>query len=63
MTTIKIHNVADNSEIEREMTEEEIIAWQKAQSDSEHLASEKAHKASVLEKLGITEEEAKLLLS
>lgn len=62
MNNVKIHNVSTGEESEREMTEEELIALQKAKSDSEQLAAKKAEKAFVLAKLGITEEEARLLL-
>lgn len=58
--TIKIHNAQTGEIIERQMNAEELAEMNK-------LAQEKAEaataKAALLEKLGITEEEAKLLLS
>lgn len=67
MPTIKIYNTFDNSEIEREMTEQELSDWHKSQEEStklqKKLAEAAAAKATILEKLGITEDEAKLLLS
>lgn len=70
MTHIKIHNIKTGEVIEREMNAEELAQWQadKAQSEAEAQAKAKAKaeaeaaKAALLEKLGITEEEAKLLL-
>ena len=64
---IKLVNAATGEEIEREMNEEEL-AVQAADSAAEMLrletlAVKAAEKAALLEKLGITEDEAKLLLS
>lgn len=67
MTTIKIHNVETGEVIEREMNAEELAQWEldkaataaKAQAEIEAAAA----KAALLDKLGITEQEAKLLLS
>jgi hypothetical protein len=67
MSTIKIVDVSTNEIIEREMTEEEnkdianrklMVANEKSQAEAAATA-----KAALLEKLGITEEEARLLLS
>lgn len=67
MSHIFIHNVSTGEIIEREMTEQEL-----AQLEADKLASEAsaqaalekaAQKVALLERLGITEEEAKLLLS
>lgn len=67
MTTIKIHNVETGEIIEREMNAEELTQWEADQAKAEAEAQAKveaaAVKAALLEKLGITEEEAKLLLS
>jgi hypothetical protein len=67
MPIIKIHNVETGEVIEREMTDEEI---EQRETDQALLASQAAEaeakaakKASLLQRLGITEEEAKLLLS
>lgn len=65
--TIKIHNSETDEIIEREMNEEEL-----AQHEADMAAIEAAKtaevakataKAELLERLGITEAEAKLLLS
>ena len=63
---IRIHNVETDEIIDREMTDEEFAAYkaQKA-TDAIKLAEAKAKaeaKAALLERLGITEEEAALLL-
>jgi hypothetical protein len=69
--TIKIVNVETGEEIEREMTAEEIdpsLTWtdkEKEEANSLELAKAQkaADKAALLTKLGITDDEAKLLLS
>lgn len=61
---IKIHNVETGEIIEREMTADELTQWELHQAES--LAAEakaEADKAALLAKLGITAEEANLLLS
>lgn len=67
MTTIKIHNVETNEVIEREMNAQELAQFEKdkaaAKLQAEAKAATLAAKASLLQKLGITEEEAKFLLS
>lgn len=67
MPTIKIHNVTTDEIIEREMTADELaqleIDLSKAENEAKQIAEVEAKKAALLEKLGITEEEAKLLLS
>ncbi len=67
MTKIQIHNVETGEIIEREMTLEEIAQRQadeaKFLAESQATAQAAAAKAALLAKLGITEEEAKLLLS
>lgn len=67
MTTIKIHNVETGEVIEREMNAEELAQWELDKAQAEAAVQAKAEaaaaKAALLEKLGITEEEAKLLLS
>lgn len=66
MSIIKIHNVETGEIIERDMTAEELAQVQadaKAQAEREAQAqAQAAAKAALLERLGITEEEAKLLL-
>lgn len=67
MTTITIHNVETNEVIEREMNAEELVQWEidnaKAETEAQTKAEAASKKVALLEKLGITEEEAKLLLS
>lgn len=63
---IRIHNIETNEIIDREMTEEEFIKFKAEQeATAQAKANEQAQaaaKAALLERLGITEEEAKLLL-
>ena len=63
---IKIHNAATGEVIEREMTADEIAELEneqnKAQININALAQKQAAKLSDLEKLGLTEEEAKAFL-
>ena len=65
--TIKIHNVKTGEVVEREMTAQELVQWEldqaQAKSEREAKAAKAAEKVALLEKLGITEEEAKLLLA
>lgn len=67
MPIIKIHNVETGEVIEREMNENEIAQYEaekaRAEAEIEAKTEVAAAKAALLEKLGITEEEAKLLLS
>lgn len=67
MTIIKIHNVQTGEVIEREMNAEELAQWEidqaKANAEIAKQAEAAAAKAALLAKLGITEDEAKLLLS
>lgn len=64
--TVRVHNVQTGEVIDREMNDEELAKWEEAQKaiaeEAEKLAAEANAKAALLEKLGITEEEAKLLL-
>lgn len=64
---IKIHNAETGEVIEREMNQEELAQLKKDENQTaERIAKEAAvaiAKLALLEKLGITEEEAKLLLS
>ena len=64
---VKIHNAETNEVIDREMNDKEFAIYQrdvkeyeKEQAKAEAKATAKA---ALLSKLGITEEEAKLLLS
>lgn len=67
MSFIKIHNAETGEVIEREMNDQELLQWQTNKSEAESKIKLKAQalaaKHTLLEKLGITEEEAKLLLS
>jgi len=63
---IRIHNIETNEVIDREMTDEEFAQWQadkvaEAAKQAEAEAKEAARQA-VLNRLGITEEEARILL-
>jgi mevalonate kinase len=66
MTTIKIHNVETGEVIEREMNAEELAQRQAdkvaAEEQAQAEAQAMAKRQELLSKLGITEEEAKLLL-
>jgi len=67
---IKIHNVETGEVIERDMNSEELAqaqadevkAQQEAQAKAQAEAEAKVKRQALLDKLGITEEEAKLLL-
>ena len=65
--TIRIHNTETNEVIDREMTAAEFKDYEelqaKAEANKEALLKAEADKAALLVKLGITAEEAKLLLS
>lgn len=67
MTTIKIHNVETGEVIQRDMNAEELAQWEadkaKAEAEAQAKVEAEAARAALLEKLGITEDEAKLLLS
>jgi hypothetical protein len=67
MTTIKIHNVETGEVFERDMNAAELaqLAADKVAGDAIKAAEAKAEadKAALLVKLGITADEAKLLLS
>jgi hypothetical protein len=64
---IRIHNIKTNEIIDREMNDSEFAEYQadletQAQKEAEAQAKAQA-KAALLAQLGITEEQAKLLLS
>lgn len=63
---IRIHNLETNQIVDREMNETELAEYEAdiaAQADQEAKQAAKAEqRAALLERLGITEEEAKLLL-
>ena len=63
----KIVNAATGEEIEREMNAEELAQWEADKAEQAATAQAEAQKAAdksaLLAKLGISEAEAKLLLS
>jgi len=69
--TIMFHNTETNEIVEREMNAEELAQWEsdiayyaaKAELAKAEAEAKATQKAALLDKLGITEEEAKLLLS
>jgi len=65
--TIRIHNLQSNEIIDREMTDEEFNQYQIEQADKQarEIQNElnKQAKLELLNRLGIAEEEVKLLLS
>ena len=65
--TVKVHNVETGEIVEREMNAQELAQWETDQAETltrrEAQAAKAAEKAALLAKLGITEDEAKLLLS
>jgi hypothetical protein len=64
---IRIHNIETNEVIDREMTDEEFTKYKADQAEDKTKAEAEtakiAEKVTLLEKLGITADEAKLLLS
>lgn len=64
---IKLVNAQTGEEIEREMNADELAQWQADKAETlatkEAEAVKAADKAALLAKLGISEDEAKLLLS
>ena len=63
---IRIHDTITNEVIDREMTDEEysehLISLKKAEEEHLKIQELAAQKAALLERLGITQEEANLLL-
>jgi hypothetical protein len=62
MPTIKIHNVQTGEIIEREMNAAELSQYQKDKAAGQAEAAKTHERAALLERLGITEDEARLLL-
>ena len=64
---VREHNTETNEIVDREMTEEEFVQWETEKTAEEarqiEQAQKAADKAALLAQLGITEEQAKLLLS
>lgn len=67
MTKVIDNNVATGKIIQREMNDQELAQWEADRVEANSKAQLNAEianaKAALLEKLGISEEEAKLLLS
>ena len=64
MTTIKIHNSETGEVIERQMTEEELTRFEnQIRNEAAAKAEATAKRQALLERLGITDDEAKLLLA
>lgn len=63
---IKIHNIETGEIIEREYNDVELAQWEKEQAEEMTRQAAKAQakikREALLERLGITEEEARLLL-
>ena len=68
--TIRIHNSTTNEVIDRDMTDAEYAQWQADNAEAQAQAEAKAEAAeakavtrqAVLDRLGLTEQEAQLLL-
>jgi len=64
---VRIHNMATDEVIDREMTDDEFAQYEieraKYQAEKAEAEAKAAQKAALLERLGITEDEAKLLLA
>ena len=63
---IKEHNVETGEVIEREMNAEELAQWEadkvQAQAETEALAAKESARQAILDRLGLTADEAALLL-
>jgi len=66
MPTIKIHNIETDEIIEREMNADELAQWEtdKAtiQAEAEAKAAIQAQKQAILARLGLTEDELRIVL-
>ena len=64
--TIRIHNIETNEVLDREMTDAEFAAFEADQAknaaEAEAEAAKAAQRQALLTRLGITEEEARILL-
>ena len=65
--TIRIHDLSTNEVVDREMNDDEFAQWETDQSkraaEIVEQADKEAARQALLTKLGITDAEAKLLLS
>lgn len=63
---IKEHNVETGEVIEREMNAEELAQWEadkvQAQAEAQALAAKESARQAILDRLGLTADEAALLL-
>lgn len=63
---ITIHNIETGEVIEREMNAEELAQWEadkvQAQAEAEALAAKESARQAILDRLGLTADEAALLL-
>jgi hypothetical protein len=66
MATIKIHNATSDEIIEREMTTDELVQWETdkvaIETEAQALAEAEVKRQALLDRLGITADEARLLL-
>jgi lipoate synthase len=64
---VLIHNIETDEIITREMNDAELAQWELDQTEAEQRKAEAeakaAQKATLLDRLGITEDEVKLLLA
>ena len=64
---VRIHNVETNEVIDREMNNDEFAKWEiaaaKEAAELQTIADQEAAKLALLKKMGLTADEAKLLLS
>jgi hypothetical protein len=64
---VRIHNAETNEVIDREMTDQELVEYEFNKNNAEVVKAEEetkaTQKAALLEKLGITADQAKLLLA
>jgi hypothetical protein len=67
MAIIKIHNIETGEIVEREMDADELAQNQRdlaqTKAEDEAQAAKAANKAALLARMGLTEDEARLLLS
>ena len=63
---VRVHNIETDEIIDREMNDEEFAIWQESQAiekaAAEAKAKAEADKAALLARLGLTEDELKIIL-
>lgn len=66
MNTVVIHNVETGEVVERDMTADELAQWEADQAEAEAKkqaeAEAKAARQALLNRLGLTDEEIKVLI-